>query len=58
MYGAKSPKTDALAEKISWWSLNDRWIPPQQLHWTLPLLTRLRWTRHAPFRQSPWLRVS
>jgi len=57
MYGEKSHGSIA-QQKTSWWSASDRWIPPQQLNWTRPLLARLRLAKRPTFSPSPWLRVS
>ncbi|HXR52940.1 MAG TPA: hypothetical protein VN762_12450 [Steroidobacteraceae bacterium] len=57
MYGEKSHGSSA-QQKTSWWSASDRWIPPQQLNWTRPLLARLRLAKRPTFSPSPWLRVS
>ena len=58
MYSEKSQGTGGQLQKISWWSASDRWIPPQQLNWTRPLLARLRLAKRPTFSPSPWLRVS
>jgi len=58
MYSERPQGTDTRLQQSFWWSARDRWIPPQQLHWTRPLLARLRLARRQSFSPSPWLRIS
>ena len=57
MYSARTHDADLLLQKPCWWTASDRWIPPQRVPWTRPLLQRLRMLRRGSFGGA-WRRVT